>query len=438
MDRYRELYAASIRGRYFPVSRYEYPEIYGFGRSLGYSIPAVESLYPTYSRASLRTFPSYTYQSEYIPSARRNPPLDHVVALRSRAIRKRRPLRAHVGGIGKSVPKIFAPKKKPFKKIQGTATFQPSPKKASQNVFSFEKQQNGRRTQKPSAETLVRETKELHDLFRSGIGLAYGTKAAGKNTKQSKRINNIKGNSANTEKKKGNNEQQEKTRGWWNPWQGEGQLQTPQKENKKGKKKKKKKKKMLSSEKSVAITDSTFVAVMEEAMEGDKIVEIPEALAADSLPSTADEHKNMDYALEIQNTACSAVAEFLRASESIGISEPCPEAESTMGTAKILVDPEEEKELEERGYQFFSRMFRENTDLRKLYLERKDDGKFECLVCRSTDPATSRTFHNLTSLVLHTSMRNQNRLEHRGYGKAVCDLLGWEPVKPSKLSWLSR
>ncbi|MCO5601213.1 hypothetical protein L7F22_055332 [Adiantum nelumboides] len=93
---------------------------------------------------------------------------------------------------------------------------------------------------------------------------------------------------------------------------------------------------------------------------------------------------------------------------------------------------EEEKELEEKAISFFSKMLEENGELRKLYLDKKDAGTFECLVCQSVDAETSKKFANLTSLVMHTSMRKQKRPEHRGYGKAICDILGWESLRPKR------
>lgn len=94
--------------------------------------------------------------------------------------------------------------------------------------------------------------------------------------------------------------------------------------------------------------------------------------------------------------------------------------------------PEELKVREEKGFEFFSKLLEDNKELRMLYMDKCNNGVFECLVCHSK---MNKKFSNLVSLVTHASnvLKTKKLPEHRGYGRAVCSLLGWDPFRIPKV-----
>ena len=90
--------------------------------------------------------------------------------------------------------------------------------------------------------------------------------------------------------------------------------------------------------------------------------------------------------------------------------------------------PRSVKGKEEISYDFFLKLFDENQELTKLYEEQCHVGKFECLVCSTIKGKASRMFNGLTSVVLHATkiQKTKRRPEHRGFGRAICTILGWQ------------
>jgi len=174
----------------------------------------------------------------------------------------------------------------------------------------------------------------------------------------------------------------------------------------------------------------------------------PVAEKAEPYTMTEEEKKEAELALELQRGLCEHVCEFLGfppVLEKLETKEEAPVAESdakpddSKETEKPSKPeepertPEEENEADEKSFEYFSKLFEENQDLRKLYVDHCNSGSFECLVCYSTDAKSSKQFWNLVSLVMHTKMRKLKRPEHRGYGRAVSAVLGWDHLNTPKV-----
>ncbi|MCO5604978.1 hypothetical protein L7F22_059153 [Adiantum nelumboides] len=378
MDGYREFLRVPVSAGYYPSSRYP----------VSYSEP----LYSTYPRAALDPYAGYGAHVSYPPEPL--PP-----------------------------PQNSYPKKTPFKKTNKGSRVENFSSKGNQRKSDTKPprkdQKDGGKSQKSPAINLAKETEELHKLFRTGVDSGKKiVQPAAKQTPNRKATANGVGR-----KRKADGEEKE----------------APSRKKNKGKKKKFSKQKK------------------QEAKKDEKPAETPKAAKPEPASLTDEEKKEVELALELQKAACKAVTEFLGIPEKMQEPEPelQPEAEKievvqatgeeahTTPTeaqdkpeeaSKLppALSAEEEKELEEKAISFFSKMLEENGELRKLYLDKKDAGTFECLVCQSVDAETSKKFANLTSLVMHTSMRKQKRPEHRGYGKAICDILGWESLRPKR------
>lgn len=442
MDGYREFYR-------FPVSAEHNSSRY----PTGYGTLAGEPLHSTYTRSALDAYAGYGAPAAYQPELMPVPLHPQYLSPRRPRSPRRRPPGQNKGKRSLALADSLTPKKKPFKK-------RVSPRRDMQKQGSDRKplrreQKNaGKRQESLAATLLAKETEELHKLFRNGVGSErkavkpIAKQAHGSHAKKDVDLSAKKNVASNAGQKRKADEQKR-----------EGA--PPLKKKNRGKKKK------------FAKEKKQDVKKVEKPVRAPKVVKVePAAL-------TEEEKKELALSLELQKTACKGVAEFL------GIPEKSTEAEAEVkaeaeaegevkaaaeakGEVKAVAEaevkaeaeaeaeksepkqapgdgaqevvskqlptlsPEEEKELEEKGFVFFSKMLEENQDLRKLYIEKKDAGTFECLVCHSVDPDTSKKFANLTNLVMHTSMRKQKRAEHRGYGKAICDILGWESLRAPK------
>eukprot|EP00250_Pteridium_aquilinum_P015720 c22721_g1_i1 orf=665-2038(-) len=424
MDGYRDLYHAP--GYY--TSRYQ----------PGYGV--ADPLYPAYTRVPLDAYAGYgapvSYQPEFISPPRYSAPVHPLSPRRSTNPRRRPPAQS---GVKRRPPPVqtLAPNRKSFKKTQkNTPVENSTPKKGLQrNVPHRRSQQKEEKAaysadtpQKSSAATLAKETQDLHSLFRTGVDPSSGKKFKPSVKKADVTPGKKNGPASLGQKRKADSQKKDDAPSSAKKSRARGKNKKFAKEKKEG---------VQKEEKPVAST--------------------PKKVKVDPPVLTEEEKQEMEASLELQNVACKAVGEFLGVPErreepekaegaeaSADGGEPCEvqvnldeaAAKSDEAPKPAPLTPEEEKELEAKGYQFFSKLLEDNQDLRKLYLDKKDAGTFECLVCHSVDPETSKKFANLTSLVMHTSMRKQKRPEHRGYGQAVCDVLGWEslrgPKRPSK------
>lgn len=263
-----------------------------------------------------------------------------------------------------------------------------------------------------STKNLAMETKELHDLWRSG--------------KKRKAEEDVK-------EEEPPKKQEEK------PMEQEPKKKAKGKKNKKwGKKNKKWGKK--------ARTDGKA-----EGAENEKVGNL----------GMTDEEKQA--ILDLQKSVCKTVSEFLgfpavdeSAKEAVPTSEAdgelkedtqvtlevkasdkevLPEAEGDAVQKPETLSPEELERLEGEAMTFFSKLFEENQELRKLYVDKCNNGMFDCLVCASIDGKVSKKFRNLVSLVMHAGnvSRTKKLPEHRAYGRAVCSVLEWDPLRLPKV-----
>lgn len=390
-------------------------------------MPAPDSL-SSYARVPVDPYAGYsTYQPELLPPPR--------YAASARAAAPTFRPRQRLGQKKKPPPaQNLGPKKKAFKqtqKINFSVEKVTTPKKALQKKsLQGEKKEakseiKAGKPQKSQAESLAKETQELHSLYRTGVDPTTGKKFDGISVKKADASSGKNNNSSVAGKKRKAEPQKEST------------TEAPASEKKKLKRKKNKKLakgKKLPAKKDQKPAASTPV--------------VAKAVKTEVPPLSEEEKKEVEASLELQRGMCKSVGEFLgvpcagrepenkEAADADG-SEGKPaealkpeEAQKSEEAPKIeTLTPEEEKEHEEKGFQFFSKILEENQDLRKLYIDKCNAGTFECLVCHTVDAETSKKFGNLTSLVMHASMRKQKRPEHRGYGRAVCSVLGWEPLK---------
>lgn len=95
------------------------------------------------------------------------------------------------------------------------------------------------------------------------------------------------------------------------------------------------------------------------------------------------------------------------------------------GSSAALVD----RENEVRSY--FESALNENEELRRLYVENCKRGLFQCAVCAATNGKVWRIYPNCAGLIQHslTVLHTKSKAAHRGYGRAICGLLGWDSDK---------
>ncbi|GLJ37264.1 hypothetical protein SUGI_0755950 [Cryptomeria japonica] len=88
-----------------------------------------------------------------------------------------------------------------------------------------------------------------------------------------------------------------------------------------------------------------------------------------------------------------------------------------------------DKENEVRSY--FESALYENEELRRLYVENCKRGLFQCAVCAATNGKVWRIYPNCAGLIQHsmTVLHTKSKAAHRGYGRAICGLLGWDSDK---------
>lgn len=147
-----------------------------------------------------------------------------------------------------------------------------------------------------------------------------------------------------------------------------------------------------------------------------------------------EEEKQEQVSLGLHRIACETVLEFLGSS-----SEDQDSGEDLFydsdGEAQnplvIISAQDNTKSREDQAFDFFMQLFEENQDLQKLYKEQCNVGKFECLVCSSIPGKPVKRYNGLVSVVMHASkiLNTKKRQDHRGYARAVCCVLGWDPLR---------
>lgn len=139
--------------------------------------------------------------------------------------------------------------------------------------------------------------------------------------------------------------------------------------------------------------------------------------------------KQEQYASNVQRFTCERVMEFMGDSSDDHDSDEESFVDSDDGVPNVYAESSHNvKGREEQAYEFFLQMFEENKDLQKLYNEQCHVGKFECLVCSGIPGKSRKKYNGLISIIMHASkiIKTKKKQEHRGYARAVCSLLGWD------------
>lgn len=139
--------------------------------------------------------------------------------------------------------------------------------------------------------------------------------------------------------------------------------------------------------------------------------------------------KQEQYASSVQRSLCKRVTKFMGDSSDDHDSDEESFVDSDDGVLNVYDESSHNiKGREEQAYEFFLQMFEENKDLQKLYNEQCYVGKFECLVCSSIPGKPSKKYSGLISVIMHASkiIKTKKKQEHRGYARAVCSAMGWD------------
>ncbi|KAK3026478.1 hypothetical protein RJ639_041775 [Escallonia herrerae] len=79
-------------------------------------------------------------------------------------------------------------------------------------------------------------------------------------------------------------------------------------------------------------------------------------------------------------------------------------------------------------YDFFGKMFVEDSDLKSYYEKNCENGEYTCLVCGGIGQKVGKRFKDCVALVQHSIAisKTKKRRAHRAYGQVVCKVLGWD------------
>ncbi|OMO92490.1 hypothetical protein COLO4_17541 [Corchorus olitorius] len=96
-------------------------------------------------------------------------------------------------------------------------------------------------------------------------------------------------------------------------------------------------------------------------------------------------------------------------------------------------DDDEEDEggcKDSKEFNFFSRLFAENNELRSYYETNFRGGEFCCLVCCGIGKKVWRTFKDCVGLLQHSTAisKTKRKRAHRAFGLVICDIIGWDIV----------
>lgn len=152
--------------------------------------------------------------------------------------------------------------------------------------------------------------------------------------------------------------------------------------------------------------------------------------------SLIKEVRQEHYASNLHRIACENVAKFMGNSSDDDESDGEFYTDSDEEAPDPFVRSSDNlKSREEQAYDFFLQLFEGNQELQNLYKEQCNVGKFECLVCSSITGKPIKRFNGLVSVVMHASkiQKTKKKQEHRGYGRAVCSILGWDLRRMSAL-----
>ncbi|XP_020270883.1 probable protein phosphatase 2C F42G9.1, partial [Asparagus officinalis] len=91
-------------------------------------------------------------------------------------------------------------------------------------------------------------------------------------------------------------------------------------------------------------------------------------------------------------------------------------------------DEDDDDEEESRALEFFVGVFDKDDKLREYYAKHYEKGDFFCLVCEGIRVKLGRRYVDCVGLVQHSIAitKTKRRGAHRGFGRAVCRVLGWD------------
>ncbi|KAG5032580.1 hypothetical protein AAZX31_06G214200 [Glycine max] len=139
----------------------------------------------------------------------------------------------------------------------------------------------------------------------------------------------------------------------------------------------------------------------------------PKPGSASPPPEVAPEEKERLVAMQAQHKACKALKEFLSNNYDDDDDDD---------------DDDDESECEEIE-EFFLVLFLEDHELRGYYQRCYENGLFCCLVCGAIGKKNSgKRFKDCVGLLQHSMsiLRTMKKRVHRGFGMALCKVLGWD------------
>ncbi|WVZ03778.1 hypothetical protein V8G54_024584 [Vigna mungo] len=121
-------------------------------------------------------------------------------------------------------------------------------------------------------------------------------------------------------------------------------------------------------------------------------------------------------AVQMQQKACKALKEFLSKWDN--------DDDDGDGDG----DDDDDDGVWEEIQEFFVGLFLEDDELRGYYQRCFESGEFCCLVCGAIGKKNHKRFKDCVALIQHSMsiLRTLKRGVHRGFGMALCKVLGWD------------
>ncbi|KAL5565084.1 hypothetical protein UlMin_028248, partial [Ulmus minor] len=91
-------------------------------------------------------------------------------------------------------------------------------------------------------------------------------------------------------------------------------------------------------------------------------------------------------------------------------------------------DEDGDASKESKEFNFFLKLFMEDSNLRDFYVKNYKGGEFCCLVCGGIRKKVWKRFPGSVALVQHSTatLKTNKKLAHRAYGQVICQVLGWD------------
>ncbi|KAH7285752.1 hypothetical protein KP509_33G044000 [Ceratopteris richardii] len=265
----------------------------------------------------------------------------------------------------------------------------------------------------PSADEILKETWDLHSLFRSGHGHALDTQ---KNKPEGSAFPGKRAKLKQTEASF-----QNKAFSDWTSHLGNNELIETHE-----------------SWKETDLSDKTIKDKLPSVKHNDSSTEqeiytskLQSGELYEQLPSVKHNDSSTEqeiYTSKLQRSVSEKVENFMSTYSDNSSSDDDSFTDSEDDMPNIVGDSlSDDKNREERAYDFFFQTLSENEELQKLYNEQCHVGKFECLVCSSIPGKPPKKYIGLTSVIMHASkiLKTKKKQEHRGYARALCAVMGW-------------